>query len=269
MPLRIWRLEQLLSGEEDGETEQWHSIQETWWCRIQEPCWWLLTQSWRKVSTLLTPLFTTQGIVINCSTQGWGCGFHEKDEDYFTFLYCSTRRCFKWKARRCEDETEKCGLLDKSNATILAIQNVEATLSSPNNPETRSDWGKQYFCIYNVSLGCSGNAVEISLAKNDESQSYWPQDSDNCENYVAFYANQENSSSVQPYCGRTNFINQRLESSSFLAILWSTGKNDGFFKLHAKCTAPLPTAQPAINPTESSGDGALELSQLPVFEDSK
>ena len=187
-------------------------------------------------------------------------------------------KCFKWRARQCDDG-ERCELSNRNDDTEdIAVANGRATLLSPNfiKASRRSEnffWDKRYLCIYNVSLSCPGNAVNI---KKISSFTSWPTNTEGCQNYLAFYDDRHSSRYQHRYCGSEGVFTRRLESSSFLAVMWNSDpmfNNSGKFQFRATCADPDVPAQgtdPTVlqvtgsDPTERAitGSGEAILNNL-------
>ena len=162
-------------------------------------------------------------------------------------------KCFTWKTRSCEGTKEVCHLVNNS-------KNEEARPISENNDTTKDLFSPvfegpgrsaRYFCLYNVSLNCPGNAVMIE--KMDLTT--WPsQDANDCSNYVNFYTNQRSEGLPHRYCDSNAIFSRRLESSSFLAIMWNSENvnNSGVFQFRATCADPDPMQPPVTSSSDSA-----------------
>lgn len=161
----------------------------------------------------------------------------------------STMRCFKWRAKRCSGlngPQELCNLQNRQTEEIELINNdEEAHLYSPAFNSAILDpnhaWGKKYFCIYNVSLSCPGNA-KIERINH---LTTWPHKTEGCHNYVAFYNDRSSSSYEHQHCGTAPAFGGEMQGSSFMAIMWNSGdsKNKGTFEFRASCADPRPTQE--------------------------
>ena len=126
-------------------------------------------------------------------------------------------------------------------------------------------FGRAYFCVYNVSMSCPSNAVDIITS----SQTTWPVvNNTNRENYVAFYSNSNKEKYAQGdlFYGQPGY-NTTLYNDSFIAVMWTNHSNNkGVFGFTARCSnhpAPSPptaatspasetTTDPTSEPTSSS-----------------
>ena len=162
-------------------------------------------------------------------------------------------KCFTWETRTCTGEGEKCRLNPDEVRDIEATK-LTAVLKSPRYEQvSRKSWGRRFFCLYNVSLSCPGNAVTIQKIDTIDHKLTWSRDAKDRSNYVNFYTNQRSEGlPAYQYYDSEAIFDHRLESSSFLAVMWNSDpkyKNRGKFEFHARCVESDPTQPPA---TESS-----------------
>ena len=150
---------------------------------------------------------------------------------------CSTAKCYRWKTRTCRDGPNICELHNKTKDSMDTIfpHSQTATLRSPQFNENRPNhlFGRSYFCLYNVSLNCPRQSVVIAST----GRTTWPGENTNCENYIAFYTN-PNQTVPQPgrkFCGEDQY-RTTLDSDSFLAVMWTNNvSNRGNFEFSATC----------------------------------
>ena len=137
--------------------------------------------------------------------------------------------------RTCKHVEDICELRkrrrSRQRGEVHCPTESQCTLHSPN-PSKKSNKGRRYFCVYNISLQCPDESVEIRHANNLT----WPKS--NHQNYVAFYANRsEETLDDQVFGDDNNHFPIRLETSSFMAILYTNNKDfKGYFEFIAQCT---------------------------------
>lgn len=118
--------------------------------------------------------------------------------------------------------------------------NRSATMISPGYCYTRSEpyYYNNNFCIYNISLNCPGETVNLISKLKD----YGLADGETCEDYLWF----DTSSNGQPQkiCGdKIIGFKDIIYNQTFIGILWSNSLNsEGKFEIEARCTGyPIPT----------------------------
>jgi len=175
-----------------------------------------------------------------------------------SFSYCSTVKCFKWKTKSCvsTQEPEFCELDHRRDEELFpSAGDTTVAIQSPlferlrDRPPSQQAFGKQYFCLYNVSLSCTSGRVAISSTQ----RTTWAGNATDCRNYVAFYTNSSSSDLNVRYCGgsQRKYMTE-LDSDSFIAVMWSDEKmNRGLFEFVASCREELATQPPST--TEGSG----------------
>ncbi len=139
------------------------------------------------------------------------------------------------------DQPEICEL-STSNREIdsmpipVSARHLTATLLSPQfnslRNKTNQIFGRRYFCIYNVSLSCPRNAVEITSVSEHTT---WPGNSNrDCHNYVAFHTSRNSTHLNDRFCGGQ--FRRPLQGRSFLAVMWTDERNNnGTFQFTASC----------------------------------
>ena len=166
--------------------------------------------------------------------------------------YCafhSTVKCFRWRvARECGRDSlgVKCSLKHRTalDVTLEPLhQGQSVTFISPgfHRQTTTKPKGAYYnrnFCIFNISLDCQDEMVELTPSERTNTLS----DSDTCQDYLSFHT----YSSSHPHiklCGkqimdRTEY--QLLPSSRFYGVLWTNDNQNerGRFEIKARCNAP-------------------------------
>lgn len=163
----------------------------------------------------------------------------------------STMRCYRWRiADNCGPEnTVKCSLRHRDNLyTSLATnsQVSQATLLSPGFGKKNPGYYNKNFCIYNVSLDCPEEMVELVPTARTTQLS----DTQSCRDYLSFHVNSQRTPLIE-LCGaavKDTLAYRTIPSTSFSAILWSDdNENDqGRFEILARCKVP-----------EGSGAGRL------------
>ena len=162
----------------------------------------------------------------------------------------------------CELENRE----DESVPIPVSFRGQRATLSSPRFESLRSrnkkQFGRRYFCVFNVSLSCARNAVDISSVSEHMT---WPgQPNSDCQNYVAFYSDRNSTSWNDRFCGNEPVaFRRKLQGSSFLAVMWSDQRNNiGTFQFTASCEQrPTSLHPPSPAQAEAVGSGM----EIPAF----
>ncbi len=156
--------------------------------------------------------------------------------------------CFRWRvARECGRDRVgvKCSLKHRAalDATLDTTTNGQSlTFLSPgfyrqNTSNPKGAYFNRNLCIFNISLDCPNQLVELTPLERTNSLS----DPDTCRDYLSFHTH----SSTRPnfkLCGRqimdaTQY--RLLPSSSFYGVLWTNdNKNErGRFEIKARCKA--------------------------------
>ena len=139
--------------------------------------------------------------------------------------------CYQWRIRNCEGP-DVCELRPLYISDIKETCHRQSLLYSPKFEERKRRMGKRYFCIYNVSLNCPTESVVI---RSSPANTNWPNTED-YNNYVAFYANQSERYPMDTFRGEKTY-RRTLDSSSFFAILWTDNTNEKrSFELIAECS---------------------------------
>ena len=171
-------------------------------------------------------------------------------------------QCFKWKTRQCDEGADICELKPRAeyNGPIDIHNGHSASLLSPNykilEKQPIKTFGKNFFCLYNVSLDCpSGGSVIIQSSQKTN----WAgsQDRAKCENYVAFTSDRDNKriDDADTFCGGEEEFDTTLNSDSFLAIMWSTqDPNRGIFEFSATCNSETTSLDSSNGEGSGSGD---------------
>lgn len=149
-------------------------------------------------------------------------------------------KCFKWRTKSCLGGTEFCELIEQDTTDLNQGQVTYLTSPGFNKflNKNRKRFSNRLFCIYRVSLDCSGDQGSVDIQSTVRTN--WTMDPQGCRDYVAFYTN--NSSSRQPdhqFCSgdSKNVYRKRLDSTSFVAVLWTDkDDNEGIFEFQAKCS---------------------------------
>ena len=166
-------------------------------------------------------------------------------------------KCFRWRAAdQCgSDRRLKCALRDRglggdifTDATLTS-----ATIYSPGF--NRGRYFNRNFCIYNISLQCPDELVELEPTHTTTNLS----DSHNCRDYLSFHVDSERQPLMR-LCGGDvtdpTKYNTDIPSSNFYGILWTNDNEHqtGRFEIKAKCkrsTSQVPIFQ------QGSGDNIL------------
>ena len=151
-------------------------------------------------------------------------------------------KCFRWRlADNCgpNHDTLRCSLshLEEKDQTILVnAQSSSATFLSPGFDEIAEDsvYGKRNLCIYNISLDCADNLVELVPSSRTTSLS----DAETCRDYLSFHVDSQRAPLMQ-LCGQDVADQTKyrdIHSSSFYGVLWSNhNSSKGRFEVTAKC----------------------------------
>lgn len=165
------------------------------------------------------------------------------------FSSYSTVKCFRWRiARQCGDNDDiiKCSLkhrvrLDKILEPTNQGQSV--TLLSPgfhryNTTDPKGAYYNRNFCVFNISLSCPEEMVELKPSARTNTLS----DAHNCQDYLSFHIH-STPNPLFKLCG-SEIMDQTeysvIPSSSFYGVLWSNDNKTekGRFEIEAKCKAP-------------------------------
>ena len=168
-------------------------------------------------------------------------------------------KCFKWGTKKCQDSNieEKCKLYfqDEYNPEIEDFDSNGQTrvLQSPGFTRKHRGAKNRHFCVYNVSLNCSGHHTELYTTEDNSRSNTW--ETRKCADYVKFYTNSLTESDEE-LCGENfGYFRATLNSNSFLAILWTdTNKSFGKFQIVARCGSaiiPPPPQPPEVEDIET------------------
>ena len=156
-------------------------------------------------------------------------------------------KCYKWRiAENCLSGFHlRCSLRSRGNLeedVMVGLCNRSATMFSPGfcYTETVSYYSNYNFCIYNISLNCPGEIVNLTSRLTD----YGLADGDTQEDYLWF--DTSSTGHPQKICGDDIIdFSDSLHTQSFIGILWSNSINsEGKFEVEARCTGyPIPTAE--------------------------
>ena len=190
----------------------------------------------------------------------------------------STVKCFRWRvARQCETRQSqvRCSLKHRPNLDVILETNHEqsVTFTSPgfhrqNTTEPKGAYYNRNFCIFNISLSCQEELVELKPSERTNSLS----DADTCRDYLSFHA------TSTPYpnfklCGReimdtTKY--QIIPSSTFYGVLWTNDNQNewGRFEIEASCKE---STESSTNPEilSSRDSGRLNSSNLASLPDNQ
>ena len=171
------------------------------------------------------------------------------------FLY-STVRCFNWKfADDCgaDHDTLRCRLrqrYDFNQSTLISAHSSSATLLSPGYDRTNPGYYNRNYCIYNISLDCPSNVVELEPTSRTTGLS----DAQPCRDYLSFHVDSQRHPLIK-LCGQdvadaTKYSD--IQSNNFYGVLWSNHNKvqSGLFEIIARCKNI---------PAQGSGAGELEL----------
>lgn len=151
-------------------------------------------------------------------------------------------RCFRWRTGdKCGEEQKlKCSLRHRPNQDRDISTNhdsTEAHFFSPGYDRTNPGYYNKNFCLYNISLDCPDNLVEITPNIPSTPLS----DGETCTDYLSFHVDNNKQSPITRLCGAsiTDPTSYRplISSPSFHAVLFSddNGVERGRFSLTAKC----------------------------------
>jgi hypothetical protein len=149
----------------------------------------------------------------------------------------STRRCFRWRiADSCgQDHTLKCSLRHRENLHESITTNADltrATIFSPGFEKQKPKYFNRNFCIYNISLNCPDEMVELVPSELTTEFA-------DTRDYLSFHVN----STRRPFLELNGADVARpsayttIPSTSFSTVLWSdhNGKDKGRFEILARC----------------------------------
>ena len=179
--------------------------------------------------------------------------------------------CFRWRlADECgPNRTVKCALRHRYNLDMTMIPHdvwtQSITITSPGFNRTRP-YGAYYnknFCIYNVSLNCPQELVELTPTLQTTSLS----DAEDCSDYLSFHIPSRREPVMKQLCGAEimdPMAYSTIPSSNFYAVLWSNDNlNDmGKYKIRASCktTEQEPTPEQTLH--QGSGDGPVLITPI-------
>ncbi len=154
-------------------------------------------------------------------------------------------KCFKWRtADKCGPENSlKCALRQRTNldAPLTTYANSQSVVLLSPGFERQEHHGAYYnrnFCIYNISLNCQHELVDLTPFHRTTNLS----DADTCEDYLSFHVRSHKSREMT-LCG-SDVMNptkyQTIPSSSFYGVLWSNHNmfERGKFEIQASCKTP-------------------------------
>ena len=158
--------------------------------------------------------------------------------------FCSSRRCFRWRlADNCGLENAvKCSLRHRNDlyqSSIASADLNEATLFSPGFEKPRPGYFNKNFCIYNISLDCPDEMVELTPTQTTTGLN----DTQSCRDYLSFHVDSQRTPLME-LCGSAvsnPSAYRTIQATSFYAVLWSDndGYDKGKFEIKATCkTAP-------------------------------
>lgn len=163
-------------------------------------------------------------------------------------------KCFRWRiADKCgEDDSLKCSLRHRPNQDQEIRTNpyaTEAYFFSPGYTRIKPGYSNENFCLYNISLDCPDNLVDIIPHGPTTTQL---SDGETCTDYLSFHVNDQRLP-VTKLCGdkiADRSLYRPISSSSFYVVLFSDNNKQqrGKFHLRAKCT---------IGGSDGSGSGIL------------
>ncbi len=159
-------------------------------------------------------------------------------------------KCFKWRtADKCGPENSlKCALRQRTNldAPLTTYANSQSVvLLSPgfDRQEPHGAYYNRNFCIYNISLNCQHELVDLTPFHRTTNLS----DADTCQDYLSFHVGSHRSREMT-LCG-SDVMNptkyQTIPSSSFYGVLWSNHNmfERGKFEIQASCKTPASTPE--------------------------
>lgn len=157
-------------------------------------------------------------------------------------------RCFRWRiADNCgEDRSLKCSMRHRANLDDTLITDGSAYhLRSPGFDKrgNRSRYYNRNFCIYNVSLDCPDEMVELVPTSSTTKLSDTHPEPCQYQDYLTFHIDSKRKPLIE-LCGaavtdRRNY--HTIPSSSFHAVLWTNDNSAdlGQFEIIAQCKAPV------------------------------
>ncbi len=155
-------------------------------------------------------------------------------------------KCFKWRtAEKCGPENSlKCALRQRTDldATLTTYDNSQnVVILSPGFERQEPAYYNRNFCIYNISLNCQHELVDLTPFHRTTNLS----DADTCEDYLSFHVGSRREMTL---CGSdvkdpTKY--HTIPSSSFYGVLWSNHNmfERGRFEIQASCKTPAPTPE--------------------------
>lgn len=161
-------------------------------------------------------------------------------------------KCYKWRtAEQCTSGHHlHCALKDRLNEEkasnyLQVISDSLINLHSPNSERERPYYLNNNFCVYNVSLNCSGKIIHLT-SKLDYALA-------DGQDYL-WFSTSSNGHTQKIYGNEIIDFSDSIHAQSFTAILWSNNdQSESKFEIEARCTnLSIQTADP-----ESSGDMPL------------
>lgn len=159
------------------------------------------------------------------------------------FYPYSTMECFRWRiADNCGPEKSvKCSLRSRDflgMSLTTDSQPSQAILLSPGFDKRNPRYYNKNFCIYNISLDCPVEMVELIPTARTTQLS----DAQSCRDYLSFHTTSQRTPLIE-LCGadvKDTLAYRTIPSTSFSAILWSddNGKDVGRFEILARCKIP-------------------------------
>ena len=153
-------------------------------------------------------------------------------------------RCFRWRlADECgPDNKLKCSLRNRNNLNQpleTDSYRTEVTLRSPGFERKNPGYYNKNFCIYNISLDCPEEMVELIPTKRTTQLS---DPTDNCRDYLSFHTDSHRLPLTE-LCGEEvgdYLAYSTIPSSSFYGVLWSNDDDyeRGQYEIVAKCKIP-------------------------------
>ena len=148
-------------------------------------------------------------------------------------------RCYRWRiADNCgEDDALKCSMRHRGKLyreLDTDTQLSTATLYSPGF--SRGKYQNRNFCIYNVSLDCAQEMVEVKPAVGTTTSL---SDADTRRDYLSFHLHDQRIPLMElsgSAVGNPSAYSA-IPASSFYAILWTNdnGVDQGRFEIKATC----------------------------------
>ena len=154
-------------------------------------------------------------------------------------------KCFRWRiADECGPKrTLKCALRHRVqlDGTLFPLDSLTQSVMITSPGFNRSSPHGAYFnrnlCIYNISLNCPQEMVEL---EPNLLQTTSLSDAEDCLDYLSFHVPSRREPVMKQLCGAEIMdptAYSTIPSSNFYAILWSNDNiNDlGKYKIRARC----------------------------------